>query len=120
MQKRYLSILQHTLGLDEYGRGSRYRNHFVTGERTDDYPICMELVEAGLMTRRVPPVPCGEGSCVFAVTKDGDAYIAANSPKPPVLTASQQRYRRYISHRDVEDISFIDFCRRDAHAERQR
>lgn len=32
MKASLLNILQHSLGLDEYGRGTPYRNHFVTGE----------------------------------------------------------------------------------------
>ena len=53
MTPEQLHILQHSLGLDEYGRGTMYRNHFVTGEGSLDHPHCVALVEAGLMNQRV-------------------------------------------------------------------
>lgn len=42
-----LRILQHSLGLDQYGAGRQYRNHFVTGEGSDGFPLCRELVAEG-------------------------------------------------------------------------
>ncbi|MHB0986236.1 MAG: hypothetical protein ACYC05_11690 [Sulfuricella sp.] len=32
-----LHILQHSLGLDKYGDGNQYRNHFVTGPGSTDF-----------------------------------------------------------------------------------
>ena len=61
-------ILLHSLGLT---RGTEeYRNHFVTGEDTVDYPHCMALVEKGLMTRRDGSPHFG-GGFVFFVTEAG-------------------------------------------------
>jgi hypothetical protein len=87
-----LQILQHSLGLNEFGQGSQYRNHFVTGSGTTDYPTCMALVEQGLMTRRSGSAISG-GSDIFSVTDAGIRHVAEHSPKPPKLTRSQQRYR---------------------------
>lgn len=94
-QKR-LAILQHTLGLDQYGAGESYRNHFVTGERTDDYPHCAALVAAGLMVRRDGNQLSG-GADVFHVTHAGRVFVAENSPRPPKLSASARRYRRFLA-----------------------
>jgi hypothetical protein len=47
MSPKLLHILQHSLGLNEYGRGTFYRNRFVTGEGSIDRLLCMELVELG-------------------------------------------------------------------------
>src|SRR6478609_3022343 len=47
MDCKQLHILQHSLGLDEHGRGTMYRSHFVTGEGSKDHADCMALVEAG-------------------------------------------------------------------------
>jgi hypothetical protein len=44
---RQLEVLQHALGLDEYGRGEMYRNHFCAGGADED--ICRSLVELGYM-----------------------------------------------------------------------
>ena len=63
-----LHILQHSLGLDHYGAGRQYRNHFVTGEGSDDFPLCRELVAEGLMTERAGNELSG-GSPVFFVTR---------------------------------------------------
>ena len=90
-----LHILQHSLGLDQYGAGRQYRNHFVTGEGSDDFPLCRELVAEGLMTERAGNALSG-GSPVFFVTRAGIDFVAKNSPaKPPEkkLTRSQRRYR---------------------------
>jgi hypothetical protein len=90
-----LHILQHSLGVNEYGEGRQHRNHFVTGEGSDDYPHCMALVDAGLMTRRAGSAISG-GDDIFHVTADGKEYVAANSPARPKLTASQRRYQDFL------------------------
>ena len=47
MNPRHLEILQHALGLDQYGHGKSHRNYFCAGE--GDEADCRELVAAGLM-----------------------------------------------------------------------
>jgi hypothetical protein len=94
-----LHILQHSLGLDQYGHGNQYRNHFVTGPGSDDFSDCMALVESGLMKRHNPREIYGGDYC-FTVTSAGIDYVALNSPAPPPqpkLTRSQKRYREYLA-----------------------
>lgn len=91
-----LHILQHSLGLDEYGQGEQYRNHFVTGEGSNDFPLCRELVAEGLMMERVGGVLSG-GDSVFYVTPEGIDYVAHNSPQRPKLTRGQKRYREWLN-----------------------
>lgn len=93
---KHLHILQHSLGLDQYGRGSRYRNHFVTGTGSVDYEDCRSLVQAGLMKDHGSRKIFG-GDTLFVVTEAGIAFIEANSPAPPKLTRAQQRYRDYLN-----------------------
>jgi hypothetical protein len=65
-------ILRHALGL---GRGDReYRNHFVTGPGSTDYPHCESLVAAGLMTRREGS-PLSGGDPIYSVTEAGRAAL---------------------------------------------
>lgn len=93
-----LHILQHSLGLDKYGEGRRYRNHFVTGSGSDDFPACRELVADGLMTELTGNALTG-GDSVFYVTRAGIDFVANNSAaKPPekALTRSQRRYREWL------------------------
>jgi hypothetical protein len=90
-----LGILQHALGVDAHGQGRQYRNHFVTGEGSDDYPTCMELVTAGLMTRRAGSQLTG-GDDLFQVTDDGRRYVAEHSPAAPRLSRSARRYADYL------------------------
>ena len=90
-----LHILQHALGLDEYGRGTMYRNRFVTGAGSIDHPACLALVEQGFMTRRANVELFG-GDDIFTVTDAGKIAVVANSPVPPKLTPSQQRYQAYL------------------------
>jgi hypothetical protein len=97
MTPERLHILQHALGVDQYGRGEQYRSHFVTGEGSVDHPHCMALVAAGLMTRRDgATLPFG-GDDLFHVTDAGRAAVAEHSPAPPRLTRSQQRYQAYLN-----------------------
>ena len=85
MTPAQLHILQHSLGLDQYGRGESYRNHYVTGEGSNDHVDCMELVALGWMTRRAGNELSG-GDDVFRVTDEGRAAVRAWSPSPPKLT----------------------------------
>lgn len=95
MNAAQLHILQHSLGVDQHGRGEQYRNHFVTGEGSTDHPHCMALVAAGLMTRR-PGNELTGGGDLFHVTPAGKAAVAEHSPAPPKLTRSQRRYEAFL------------------------
>ncbi|AYJ85322.1 hypothetical protein D3Y57_04715 (plasmid) [Sphingomonas paeninsulae] len=89
-----LSILQHSLGVDQFGQGNQYRNRYCAGPGCDGWDNLVDMVERGLMTRR-DDGPWG-GDSMFYVTDAGRAYVAEQSPAPPKLTRSQQRYRRYL------------------------
>ncbi len=73
-----LHILQHALGVDQFGRGEQYRSHFVTGEGSDDHADCVALADAGLMTRHAGNALTGEMD-LFRVT----AAAAARCPGWP-------------------------------------
>ena len=70
IDKEQREILRHALGLTR--GGSEYRNHFVTGPGTTDYPHCEALVAAGLMTKR-PGNELSGGNDVYIVTDAGRA-----------------------------------------------
>ena len=108
MDAKQLHILQHSLGLDQYGRGTFYRNHFVTGEGSNDHADCMALVNAGLMTVTSGNELSG-GDDVFRVTDAGKAAVAEHSPAPPKLTRSQQNYQERLNY--DSDLSFIDWLK---------
>jgi hypothetical protein len=91
-----LGILQHSLGVDEFGRGAQHRSHFVTGAGSDDHPTCMALTERGLMKRWDGATLQFGGDDFFRVTDAGRAFVAEHSPPPPKLTRSQRRYQRYL------------------------
>lgn len=88
---RQLEILQHSLGVDRYGQGEMYRNHFCAGE--DDEGTCRELVEMGYMEQfhrdYLPYFNC-------TVTAAGREAVRRESPPPPKLTRSQRRYRKFL------------------------
>lgn len=66
--KEQRHILRHALGLT---RGDEtYRNHFVTGEGSDNYDDCCALVDAGLMTRFKGNELTGGGD-LFVATASG-------------------------------------------------
>ncbi|ARO22906.1 hypothetical protein TAL182_CH01093 [Rhizobium sp. TAL182] len=95
MEENQLHILQHSLGLDQYGRGQMHRNHFVTGAGSDDHAACMALVALGYMTRRANVQIYG-GDDLFHVTEVGKRAVIDASPAPPKLSAGQQRYLDYL------------------------
>ncbi len=104
---KQLEILQHSLGLDQYGQGEMYRNHFCAGD--DDESTCRELVGMGLMetfTRSYLPYY----NCI--VTDVGKVAVLAESPKAPKLTRSQKRYRAFC-HADSGE-SFSEYLKRRA------
>jgi len=111
-----LHILQHSLGVDEYGEGNQYRNHFVTGEGSNDWESCNELVELGMMTVNRNHNLSGGDDCFF-VTDAGKNFVLENSPKKPKISRSKQRYTRFLEYGDGFD-SFIEFCKWDAEPER--
>jgi hypothetical protein len=76
-------ILRHALGL---GRSAReYRNHFVTGPGSTDYPHCEALVSEGLMTRCEGHKLSG-GDPIYSVTEAGKAV--ARSKQPNVISGA--------------------------------
>lgn len=93
---RQLEILQHALGVDRYGQGQMYRNHFCAG--VDDEPDCRALVEMGLMQQHLTTEIYRDFNC--SVTSIGIAYVREKSPAPPKLTRAQINYRRFL-HADL-------------------
>jgi len=85
-----LHVLRHSLGLREDGTGRAYRNHFVPGEGSDDYPICCALVDDGLMTRRKGNELTG-GADLFIVTPRGALH--AKPEGAPVPDAAEAAYK---------------------------
>lgn len=95
---KQLQILQHSIGCDQYGRGEKDRNHFVTDETSSDGRVCLELVALGLMSNDGPRSLCG-GMSVFHVTRAGREEMRSQSPEPPPpekLTPGKQRYLNWI------------------------
>ena len=94
MNPELLHILQHSLGLDRYGQGNQYRNHFVAGG--EDVIHCEILVTLGYMREGVRS-PITGGGRVFQVTSRGMRAVRRESPDPPPLTRGQRRYRAYLA-----------------------
>ena len=67
-------ILRHSLGVPDPGQTNMYRNHFVTGEGSTDYPDCMALLGLGMMTRQNGNELTG-GDDAFFVTEIGKAAV---------------------------------------------
>lgn len=93
--REQLQILQHSLGVDQHGRGPQYRNYYVASEGRHSWAELLELTAAGLMTRHPGSVLTGGADC-FLVTDDGKRCVATQSPPPPKLTRSQQRYEDFL------------------------
>lgn len=78
-----LHILQHSLGVDQYGRGEQYRNHYVAGEGHHSWEHLQALVEAGLMVeiKRYRGELAG-GDALFIVTDAGKAAMEPVDTRP--------------------------------------
>ena len=88
-----LHVLQHALGLDDYGQGEAYRNHYVCGPGHHGYDLCMAHVEAGRMVRSEP---------------------REKSPEPTKLTRAQKRYREWL--RADCGMEFVEWLKEMKHA----
>ena len=99
MTPAQLHILQHSLGVDQYGRGRQYRNHFVTGPGTTDFPACRALVDMGFMEDHGSQSGF-DGDHLFWVTEVGRKAMLAESPAPPKVSRSKQRYQQYLNVAD--------------------
>lgn len=96
MRDESMHILQHALGLDDFGQGNHYRNHFVAGKCHEDWERLMSHVEAGRMVRHEPrAIFGGDDSYCFVVTDAGKAFVREHSPKPPKVSRDKARYRRW-------------------------
>lgn len=115
LSRNQLQILQHALGVDQYGRGPRYRNRFCAG--ADDEPTCRELVALGYMRQHVTTDWLPYFNC--SVTDAGISAMLTASPKPPVLTRSQQRYREWLRIADAVQMEFGEWLKYEA-AKRKR
>ena len=108
---KQLHFLQHALGCDQYGRGSFYRNRFVTDEDGQDGQICLQLVAMGYMKNagRLSISGGSSGSSVFFVTDQGKEVMRSESPSPPKVSWSKQRYIDYL--RSDCDMSFGEWLK---------
>lgn len=109
MNTRNLEILQHSLGVDQYGCGERYRNYFVTGPRGSDFEACVQLCNQGLM-RDTGPRDVNGGMHTFLVTDAGVTHVIRESPQPPKLTRGQKRYREFMEA--DSDLTFGEWLKR--------
>ena len=94
MTPRQLEILQHALGMDQYGEREKYsdRNHFCAGE--SDEPTCRELVGLGYMKQHARTDVYPYFNC--SVTDEGKKAMHAESPAPPKLSRSKRRYQAWL------------------------
>jgi hypothetical protein len=105
-----MHILQHALGLDDYGQGNSYRNHFVTGPACDNWALCMAHLEAGRMVRHEQRAIFGGDDCYcFVVTEAGREHVREHSPKPPKVSRAKARYRAWL--RSSADMSFGEWLK---------
>lgn len=113
-----LHILQHSLGLDQYGQGRDYRNHYVAGPETDCWPDLQILVNAGWMEDHGAQQKLCGGAHYLSVTREGRKAIRTHSPKPPKLTKGRRVYLAYLNL-DF-GISFGEFLKDPYFAELRR
>jgi hypothetical protein len=97
MTPRQLEIIQHSLGVDQYGRTPKgftpfTRNHFCAGPA--DEPDCRALIALGFMVQHRTTDIFPDFNC--SVTVEGQDAMKKASPNPPKLTRSQMRYREYL------------------------
>lgn len=117
LSKEQLGILQHSIGVDQYGHGESHRNHFVTGESGRDALLCESLCAYGLMKRtyNIHPDLTGGGICYF-VTEAGRRLFFSQCPKPPKKTPGQLRYEEWLRLDDCTDETFGEWIKNKGYA----
>ena len=88
-----LHVLQHALGLDQYGRGTAYRNHFCAGGK--DETTCRDLVALGYMKQHPTTELYPYFNC--SVTEAGREAVRRESPQPPKISSGQRRYQEWLN-----------------------
>jgi hypothetical protein len=118
IEPNHLAILQHAMGLDEFGRRQSHypRNHFVTGPGCAEFDACRALVLAGMMVE-FPSSDLSGGDPVFRATALGILTVQHESPAPPKLTRSQKRYLAFLE--EDCDMKFGEWLRTGADASRR-
>lgn len=115
LSRNLLQIMQHALGLDEHGRPIHRtpgysRNYFAC----DPDPDLESLVALGLMTDRGAREFAG-GMHFYVVTDAGKAAVLRESPPPPRVSRSRQRYLKWLTVADYyPDWRFGDWIRAGA------
>lgn len=79
LTQREREIILHSLGMPNKGKRP-YRNHFVTGEGSTDWPTCEGLAAKGLM-RKFAGNPLTGGEPCFVVTREGCALVGTEPPR---------------------------------------
>jgi hypothetical protein len=97
MTSEQLQILQHALGVNQYGETPKgftqyTRNYFAAGTR--DEPICRELMALGYMQQHMKTELYPYLNCT--VTEAGKKAMRDESPKPPKLSRSKLRYLAWL------------------------
>ena len=120
MSPSHLHILQHSLGLDQYGQSSHrpnsddfhgcYRNRYYTSADSPAGKECQELVALGLMEDHGPQPHCSGMNC-YTVTDEGYAAMKAASPPPPKVSRSAKRWAAYLVVREAWGMSFKDYLK---------
>jgi len=111
MTSNQLHILQHSLGVDQYGQGDQYRNRYVVGPDCDGFSDLTELVTLGLMTDHGPQTIAGGMHC-FTVTEAGKIAMRRESPKPTKVSRGKAKYLSWLHSRDGHGLSFGDWLKR--------
>lgn len=116
MTPEQLHILQHALGVDEYGQGKPYRDYYCVGlDNAAALADLRTLVAQGWM-REGHTINDGRDQ-YFYVTQLGLCAMKAHSPKAPRVSRAKQRYRDYL--RSECSMSFGEYLKY-MHANRGR
>ncbi len=107
--KSQLHILRHSLGLDDSGRGTEFRNHFCTGPGTTDWPDIEALIALGLMENKGEVSMWGNNYGIV-VTEAGKAVARKQDPQPK-LSRGTLRYRKWLRDSDALNCSFGEWLK---------
>ena len=98
MNTRRLHILQHSLGLDQHGRGAAYRNHYchaVADDPADTTRQDLKALEAAGLMELGGTINGGKDG-LWRVTTAGRSAVRRESPAPPKRTRGQTRYAQWL------------------------
>lgn len=128
MSPEHLHILQHALGVNQYGQSTHrpnsddwhgcYRNRYVAGPGHHSWENLKQLTRQGFMHDHGFQELASGDHC-FSVTEAGYRAMRCFSPQPPKVTRARRRWQAFLIIKEVWGFTFPQYLRWPGRAEHE-